>query len=196
MVVLILLFGGLDPLQPVEFGHDTGSGFVFSTLDADAFGRVKVRMPLDSTMALKIDQDVPGVGEVVPIWDLTGSDIHEEAPFDVPLFFATNGGPLGMDFGTLLPPPTTFSPGQVLTIADGRLAGWTDPRFIDTTGVPGLPDFVALYESLPNFTGNVTVSDVSIRVEGVVPEPSSAALVAIGLVAAGCACRIHKRIAS
>ncbi len=171
-VIIILL--GMGPLEPIEFGLDSGDGFVYSTLiDDNRDARIELLVPLDSVMAIAINHGVAGDDDCI-IWDLLGSDVREQAlPYEVPLFTNTAGGSLGIDYGSLLPPPAMFSAGEILGVTDGRLAEWIDPRFINDTGVAGLADFIALRESLPNFVGNVKVGDLRVRVESVVPEPTT-----------------------
>ena len=174
MTVPIIIILSMGPIDPIEIGINRGDGFIFSTLiDDNRDGRIELLLPFNSTVALGINQTSAGNGDYL-LWDIQGSQIYNNIlPFEIPIFADTEGGSLGIDYGTLLSPPIPFEPGNTFSVAQGGLSLWPELRFIDTTGVGDLRDFVAGRSTLPNFNGPVVVSDLRIQF---VPEPGAMTL--------------------
>jgi hypothetical protein len=81
-------------------------------------------------------------------------------------------------------PPLPLTPGDCFTVMDGELPDWPSLRFVDSSEVPDLESFVRDLVTLPDFNGEVLVSDARLSFT-FVPEPSS--LILLTLAAAGVA---------
>jgi hypothetical protein len=185
------------PSLPLVVGIDDGSGFLFATLmDDDGDGLIELpRVPVPGRLAL----GATPVGGALPgcdIWDFSSNSVSRAS---VPLFVnAVANESIGIDFGELMAPPRTFMPGERYNVSDGIFVftgGWPGVRLVDELGVAGLEEFVREVDSLPNFNGEVIVSDTIVHFT-LVPEPSSVALVTIGLVAIGILQRRRNRCSS
>jgi hypothetical protein len=171
---------------------DDGSGFLFATLmDDDGDGLIELpRVPVPGRLAL----GVTPAGGALPgcdIWDFQSNGVSRAS---VPLFVnAVANESIGIDFGELMAPPRAFMPGERYTVSDGIFVftgGWPGVRLVDESGVADLGEFVREVDSLPNFNGEVIVSDTIFHFT-LVPEPSNVALLTIGLVGIGN--RQHRR---
>ena len=100
------------------------------------------------------------------------------------------GEALGIDFGELAAPPLTLTPGDRLTVTDGILPGWPGIRLVNDAGVPDLETFIAVVDTLPDFNGDVVVSNTVVRFT-LVPEPSTFALATLGMLGVACRRRKH-----
>jgi hypothetical protein len=174
------------PSLPLTVGVDDGSGFSFATLmDNDGDGRVELpRVPVPGRLAL----GVTPAGGALPgcdIWDFASNTVTRAS---VPLFVnAVANESVGIDFGELMEPPRAFMPGQRYDVSDGIFVftgGWPGVRLVDESSVAGLEEFVREVDQLPNFNGEVIVSNTIVYFT-LVPEPSSVALVTIGVVVIG-----------
>jgi len=92
------------------------------------------------------------------------------------------GEALGIDFGELAAPPLTLTPGDRFTVVNGMLPGWPGIRLVNDSGVPDLETFVAVVDTLPDFNGDVVVSNTTVLFT-FVPEPTTSILF---LIAATC----------
>ena len=90
----------------------------------------------------------------------------------LPLLFSADheqGGYVGVDYETFESPPFALSPGDRLTVTNGRIVGWPDVRLVDTSGVPGLQEFIALVDTLPRLNGDVIVGNLALRGQYALP---------------------------
>jgi hypothetical protein len=170
----------------VRVGIDDGSGFVFQALaDDDNDGVIHLpRAPDNSRLAFGVDADIE-VG--CDIWDLAVGTMSgaTQTTFSKPLLIIAEdieGGALGMlsdPFPTLL---RTLTPGERLTAIDGRLVDWPDLRLVRAdSSVTSLEDFIGRVDTLPNFNGDVIVTDFLLT-GTLVPEPGAAVLLSIGVL--------------
>jgi hypothetical protein len=173
-------------LQPLSVGIDArdGRGFGFVTIaDDDGDGAIHLpRVPDNSRLAFGVDADTE-VG--CDIWDLAVGTMSggNQTTFSKPLLIIAEdveGGSLGMlsdPFPTLL---RALTPGERLTAMDGQLAVWPDLRLVRAdSSVTSLEDFIGRVDTLPNFNGDVIVTDFLLT-GTFVPEPGAAVLLCIG----------------
>jgi hypothetical protein len=162
------------PALPLTYGIDDGGGFVFGTLtDDNGDGRIELpRLPFAGRLALGIPDAAGGVvNNVFTPWTYdTWPTVYNQSVIGLP------GGLLGVDFSELTAPPLSLTSGRQLTVVDGVLSEWPGVRVVDTTNVPDLPTFVRDLETLRGFTGQVTVSEITVHFR-LVPEPHSMLLV-------------------
>jgi hypothetical protein len=172
------------PGLPLMAGVDDGAGFSFATLtDDDGDGLIELPPgPVPGGLALGV---TPAAGQIpgCDIWDFSSNGVSGAS---VPLFInALANESVGVDYGVVMSPPFELTPGQRFTIANGVFPGWPGIRLVDESGVSGLEEFVRDVDTLPNFNGEVIVSNTTVHFT-LVPELSSVALATIGLIAAGC----------
>ena len=183
ILVYQVIFEQPAPAQPLTVGVDDGSGFSFSTLtDDDGDGFIELpRGPVPGSLALGVSPTadrLPGCD----IWDFTSNVVSRAS---VPLFVnALANESVGVDYGELMDPPLELTPGQRFSITNGAFPGWPGIRLVDESGVPDLETFVREVDRLPNFNGEVIVSNTTVHFT-LVPEPCSVVLVTSGLIAAG-----------
>jgi hypothetical protein len=172
-------------------GVDDGTGFSFETLtDDDGDGLVELpRGPVPGRLALGVApaaDRLPGCD----IWDFTSNVVTRAS---VPLFMnALANESVGVDYGELMSPPLELTPGQRFTITDGIFPGWPDIRLVDESSVADLEKFVREVDTLPDFNGEVIVSNTIVHFT-LVPEPSGIALVTSGLIVIGYLRRRNRR---
>jgi hypothetical protein len=169
-----------NPAPSLNFGLDDGNGFIFGTLtDDDGDGLIQLpRVPIPGRLALDITPTAGGVPGC-DIWDFMSNGVQKAS---VPLFVnALTGESLGVDYGELMVPPFSLTPGQQFTVVNGMLPGWPDIRLVDVAGVPDLESFVQVVDTLPGFSGQVLVSDTIVDFT-LVPEPSTL----LGVLLASC----------
>jgi hypothetical protein len=163
------------PALPLTYGIDNGGGFMFGTLtDDDGDGRIELpQVPFPARLALGIPDAAGGVvNNVFTPWTYdTWPTVYNQSQIGLP------GGLLGVDFSELTAPPPSLTPGQQITVVDGVLSEWPGVRVVDTTNVPDLPTFIRELETLRGFTGQVTVSEITVQFR-LVPEPHSMLLFA------------------
>ena len=177
---------------PLRVGVDLGdgNGFSFQTLaDDNGDGVIHLpRVPVGGRLAI----GGADAGEVVgcDLWDIIGTQVTVGTTIQKPLLIIAEdveGASLGADYGQFTEPPFALTPGTQYTVTDGGVAGWTEPRFVNDFGVPGLEEFVQSVDSLPNFNGKVLVSAATLT-GTFVPEPGTVVLLCIGTLAIA-ACR-------
>jgi hypothetical protein len=78
-------------------------------------------------------------------------------------------------------------------VTDGSVAEWPAVRFVNDFGVPGLEEFVQLVDSLPNFNGDVIVTNFLLT-GTFVPEPASWLLLLGGAMAIAGRRRMDRRV--
>ncbi len=169
----------MAPAMPLRVGIDAGTGFEFSTLtDDDGDGVISLpRIAAGSRLALGINHS--NGEEDCDIWDLFGSGVQGGTSIQKPLLVLAEdipGEALGIDYGQFGVPSPQLNPGDRFTVVDGRLAEWPDIRLVDNSNTPDLETFVQVVDSLPNFNGDVVVSQSFLRGTFVVPEPATAEL--------------------
>jgi hypothetical protein len=162
-------------------GVDDSSGFSFATLtDDDGDGLIELPpAPVPGRLALGA---TPAAGRLpgCDIWDFQSNGVSRAS---VPLLMnALANESVGVDYGVLMSPPLALTPGQRFTIANGVFPGWPGIRLVDESGVADLEEFVRELDTLPNFNGEVIVSNTTVHFT-LVPEPSGITLVTIGLIA-------------
>jgi hypothetical protein len=167
------------PAMPLRVGIDAGTGFEFSTLtDDDGDGVISLpRIAAGSRLALDINHSNGEEG--CDIWDLFGSGVQTGTSIQKPLLIVAEdvmGEALGIDYGQFGIPSPQLNPGDRFTVVEGRLAEWPDIRLVDNSNTPDLETFVQVVDSLPNFSGDVVVSQSVLRGTFVVPEPAMAEL--------------------
>lgn len=166
------------PVLPLTVGVDDGQGrgFGFVTFSNDN-GDGVIELPLlpadGGRMALELRPSAAGTSIDVPhhyVW-ISNSDGPSYAW--VPLLVnAQTGASVGVDFGELMVPPSTITPGQQFAATDGVLPQWPGIRLVDESSAPDLETFVQAYKTLPGFTGQVVVSDTTVQFTRV-PEPTT-----------------------
>ena len=177
-------------LQPLHIGIDPGdgSGFSFLTLpDDDGDGVIHLpRVPNGRGLALGVDVD----GEVgCDIWDIIGTQVVvPPAAISHPLLMIADdveGTALGMDFipypQVPFPSLRALMPGERLTATDGQLTDWPGLHLatVGHAAINFLDEYVEQVGTLPNFTGEVIVTDFLLT-GTFVPEPGAAVLFGIG----------------
>ena len=183
ILVYQVIFEQPAPALPLTVGVDDGSGFSFATLtDDDGDGLVELpRVPVPGRLALGVGpaaDRLPGCD----IWDFSSGTVHGAS---VPLFMnALANESVGVDFGELMSPPLELTPGQRFTITNGVFPGWPDIRLVDESSVPDLETFVREVDTLPDFNGEVIVSNTTVHFT-LVPEPSGILLLTSGLMVIG-----------
>ena len=102
-------------------------------------------------------------------------------PLSVPTFAGVNVWAV-IDLVGLLDEGTTFGMGQMLDVVNGLVSESLFVTFKDTTGVPAGAEFdELLLDSLPKFTGSVTVATFASLTPAPLPEPSTLALLVLCL---------------
>jgi len=167
---------------PLRVGVDEGGGFGFVTLtDDDSDGIIHLPLiPVGSRLAVGVNHT--GDVDDCDLWDLVGPDVQRGgSSIDVPLLTnATTGESVGIDFGDLMVPPLTLTPGDRFTVVNGMMPGWPEIRVVDESGVPDLETFVRDVDLLPDFNGDVEVSNAVVQFR-FVPEPTTCALALVAL---------------
>jgi hypothetical protein len=186
------------PALPLRVGVDEGEGqgFGFVTyIDDNGDGVIKLPpIPVGSRLALGVNHTGSSVDPDCLIWDFVGTSAHVGGTsISVPLLIVAEdieGEALGIDFGELAAPPLALTPGDRLTVTDGILPGWPGIRLVNDSGVPDLETFIAVVDTLPDFNGDVVVSNTVVRFT-LVPEPSTFALATLGMLGVACRRRKH-----
>jgi hypothetical protein len=175
-----------DALNPLVVGIDSGKGFGFIVVSDDDHDGVNHLPPVPNNggLALGVDAD----GEVgCDIWDLVGSTMSGGTSSTIwrPLLIVAEhvgGVHVGMDSSTIsfpFPPTGTLVSGDRLTATGGQLADWPEMRLVTTdSSVTTLDEYLWQVNSLPDFTGDVIVTDFLLSGNFVVPEPSALLLAA------------------
>jgi hypothetical protein len=166
-VQVFLVVGNFEPDAPplsLTFGvAEPGRSFGFVTYTDDNYdGIIELPLvPVGSRLALGVDH---GDGEVdCDIYDFIGPGVvgHQIV---VPLLTnAAVGESVGINFGALMTPPLTLTPGDRFRVENGVLQDWQSLRFVDESGVPDLETFVQVVNTLPAFSGDVVVSDAALN---------------------------------
>jgi hypothetical protein len=183
--------GGVAP-----YGINDGTGWVFGTVtDDDGDGVIKLPLvPIPGRLAVGVNHTGSSVDPDCLLWDLVGTSAHVGGTsISVPLLIVAEdieGEALGIDFGELAAPPLALTPGDRLTVTDGILPGWLGIRLVNDSGVPDLETFIAVVDTLPDFNGDVVVSNTVVRFT-LVPEPSTFALATLGMLGVACRRRKH-----
>ena len=175
----------VGPALPLRVGVDEGGGFGFVTyIDDDADGTIHLPpIPVGSRLALGVSHT--SGDEDCLIWDLQDSGTTGSTQISKPLLIVAEdveGESLGIDYGELMAPPLALTPGDRFTVTDGILPGWPGIRLVDESSVPDLETFVRDVDSLPDFNGDVVVSNTTVLFT-FVPEPTTSILF---LIAATC----------
>lgn len=184
------------PLNSLSVGIDSGKGFGFITVsDDDHDGTIHLPpVPNNASLALGVEADAE-VG--CDIWIVIGSSITPpQTDISYPLLILADsvaGEHLGMDsspFSFPFPPTRELVPGERLTATGGQLAEWPDLRLVTAdSSITTLDEYLGQVDTLPNFTGDVIVTDFLLSGNFVVPEPSTLLLTA----AAGLLCCSRSR---
>jgi hypothetical protein len=186
-VKVFLIVGDLEPEAPplsLTVGvAEPGQGFGFVTMNDDNNdGIIELPLvPVGSRLALGVGQSDGDVD--CDIYDFIGPGVVGSQIVVPQLTNAAEGGSVGINFGELMAPPLTLTPGDRFAVQDGVLPAWPSLRFVDESGVSDLETFVRDLDTQPAFTGDVVVSNTELRFT-FVPEPSSLVLLAF---ATGCA---------
>lgn len=177
-------------LKPLVIGIDSGKGFGSIAVSDDDNDGVIHLPPIPNGAGLALEVDFDGEVYCCDLYDLVGAQVYgvPGATISRPILIisedAVEGEHLGMDSGAFpLPPLRTLTPGERLTATNGQLADWPDLRLVNAdASVTTLDEYLRRVDTLPNFSGDVIVTDFLLT--GImIPEPSSLLLASLaGLI--------------